>query len=77
MLRCRPYMLELNCNCTKMSIIDITGILSFYDLTAKGHGTTQGEHLAFERKVREQLKANNNTVDIYVLNMKSTAQPVN
>uniref|UniRef100_A0A7S0R8E2 Anaphase-promoting complex subunit 4 WD40 domain-containing protein n=1 Tax=Chlamydomonas leiostraca TaxID=1034604 RepID=A0A7S0R8E2_9CHLO len=51
LLRCRPYMLALNCNVTKMSIIDINGVLSFYDLTAKGNaGATQGEHLAFERK---------------------------
>ncbi|GAX81565.1 hypothetical protein CEUSTIGMA_g8993.t1 [Chlamydomonas eustigma] len=50
-LRCRPQMLALNCNQTKMSVIDINGVLSFFDLTAKG-GTpgTQGEHLAFERK---------------------------
>lgn len=50
-LRCRPHMLALNCNMTKMSIIDINGVLSFYDLAAKGNGSTPGEHLAFERKV--------------------------
>lgn len=27
------------------------GVLSFFDLSAKGSGATQGEHLAFERKV--------------------------
>lgn len=52
LLRCRPYMLALNCNVTRMSVIDINGVLSFYDLSAKGNaGATQGEHLAFERKV--------------------------
>ncbi|GFH29147.1 WD_REPEATS_REGION domain-containing protein, partial [Haematococcus lacustris] len=49
-LRCRPYMLALNCNTTKMSVIDINGVLSFYDLQVKGQGSTQGEHLSFERK---------------------------
>lgn len=47
-------MLSLNCNLSKMSIIDINGVLTFFDLTAKatGGGTnTVGEHLAFERKV--------------------------
>ncbi len=46
-------MLAVNCNLTRMSIIDINGVLSFYDLEAKnsGKGGTQGEHLAFERKV--------------------------
>lgn len=55
LLRCRPYMLALNCNTTRMSIIDINGVLSFYDLNDKAgaaKGATQGEHLAFERKVR-------------------------
>ena len=33
------------------SIIDINGVLSFFDLTAKGVGGVQGEHLTFERKV--------------------------
>lgn len=52
LLRCRPYMLALNCNLTRMSIIDINGVLTFYDLNAKaGPGVSQGEHLAFERKV--------------------------
>mmetsp|Transcript_8336 Transcript_8336/g.17822 ORF Transcript_8336/g.17822 Transcript_8336/m.17822 type:complete len:1276 (-) Transcript_8336:992-4819(-) len=50
-LRCRPHILALNCNLTKMSVIDINGVLSFFDLTVKaGVGGTQGEHLAFERK---------------------------
>jgi hypothetical protein len=44
-------MLALNCNATKMSIIDINGVLSFYDLSVRGSGATQGEHLSFERKV--------------------------
>jgi hypothetical protein len=51
LLRCRPYMLALNCNASKMSIIDINGVLSFYDLSVRGSGSTQGEHLSFERKV--------------------------
>ncbi|GFH32715.1 WD_REPEATS_REGION domain-containing protein, partial [Haematococcus lacustris] len=33
-----------------MSVIDINGVLSFYDLQVKGQGSTQGEHLSFERK---------------------------
>ncbi|KAG2494620.1 hypothetical protein HYH03_007139 [Edaphochlamys debaryana] len=52
-LRCRPQMLALNCNLTKMSIIDINGVLTFFDLTAKAQGggpNTMGEHLSFERK---------------------------
>jgi len=36
-----------------MSIIDINGVLSFYDMEVRTNddGTAEGEHLAFERKV--------------------------
>jgi WD repeat-containing protein 35 len=30
-VRCRPQMLSINCNATRMSIIDINGILTFFD----------------------------------------------
>ncbi|KAG1659041.1 hypothetical protein FOA52_010881, partial [Chlamydomonas sp. UWO 241] len=50
-LRCRPQALALNCTVTKMSVIDINGVLSFFDMTSKGATPgTVGEHLAFERK---------------------------
>jgi WD repeat-containing protein 35 len=52
LLRCKPAALALNCNCSRMSVIDGNGVLSFADLTAKpATGHTLGEHLAFERKV--------------------------
>jgi WD repeat-containing protein 35 len=31
-LRCRPQQLQMNCNSTRFSIIDINGVLSFYDM---------------------------------------------
>ena len=48
----------MNCNSTRFSVIDINGVLSFYDLEASGeaqggsgmHKATVGEHLAAERK---------------------------
>lgn len=53
-LRCRPQQLSMNCDSTKFSIIDINGILSFYDLEANtpaaGNKGGNGEHLATERK---------------------------
>lgn len=52
-LRCRPQAMAINCNSSMLSIIDIGGILTFFDLDARsstaGQGAT-GEHLAFERK---------------------------
>jgi WD repeat-containing protein 35 len=41
----------MNCDSTKFSIIDINGILSFYDLNDASSGPNgQGTHLAIERK---------------------------
>lgn len=31
-LRCRPQQLHMNCDSTRFSIIDINGVLSFYDM---------------------------------------------
>ena len=57
MLRCRPQQLSMNCDSTKFSIIDINGILSFYDFTStanaqvgRGAQVVAGEHLQTERK---------------------------
>ncbi len=54
MLRCRPQKLALNCDGSRVSIIDINGVLSFYDMevSTNDDGTASGEHLGFERKVR-------------------------
>lgn len=54
-LRCRPQQLQMNCDSTRFSIIDINGVLSFYDMNAnndgaQGMGQGEGEHLAIERK---------------------------
>lgn len=35
-LRCRPQMLSLNCNSSRMSIVDINGVLTFMDVDSKG-----------------------------------------
>mmetsp|Transcript_7812 Transcript_7812/g.27429 ORF Transcript_7812/g.27429 Transcript_7812/m.27429 type:complete len:1008 (-) Transcript_7812:93-3116(-) len=46
-LRCRPQVLSLNSDSSMMSIIDINGLLTLYDLHANDGA---GEHLQFERK---------------------------
>ena len=45
-------MFAVPCCARSMSIIDINGVLSFYDLevTTNDDGTAAGEHLSFERK---------------------------
>lgn len=52
MLRCRPQQLSMNCDSTKFSIIDINGILSFYDMEAQSTPGAKilGEHLPTEKK---------------------------
>ena len=51
MLRCRPQQLQMNCDSTKFSIIDINGILSFYDMNDTSEGNSgNGCHLPTERK---------------------------
>ena len=50
MLRQPPQQLQLNCDSTKFSIIDINGVLSFYDMTDNSQGTDNGTHLPTERK---------------------------
>jgi WD repeat-containing protein 35 len=53
MLRCRPQQMQLNCDSTQFSIIDINGILSFYDMKATpeaGGAPGTGVHLPAERK---------------------------
>jgi WD repeat-containing protein 35 len=44
--------MQMNCDSTKFSIIDINGILSFYDLSVSEKDTAPGSgtHLAHERK---------------------------
>jgi WD repeat-containing protein 35 len=51
-VRCRPQALALNCNSTRLSIIDINGTLTFFDLDARPDGSkgTVGVHLKWERK---------------------------
>ena len=40
----------MNCDGTKFSIIDINGIVSFYDLTSDADGSGNGSHLPIEKK---------------------------
>eukprot|EP00516_Mucochytrium_quahogii_P007622 CAMPEP_0203752874 /NCGR_PEP_ID=MMETSP0098-20131031/6733_1 /ASSEMBLY_ACC=CAM_ASM_000208 /TAXON_ID=96639 /ORGANISM=" , Strain NY0313808BC1" /LENGTH=1294 /DNA_ID=CAMNT_0050643241 /DNA_START=364 /DNA_END=4245 /DNA_ORIENTATION=- len=53
-VRCRPQKIALNCNSTKVSVIDINGVMTFLDLEKRyegANGQTQiGEQLDFERK---------------------------
>jgi hypothetical protein len=50
-LRSRPQRLLLNCDCSKVAVVDFAGVLSLLMLTQGGPGKLQGEQLSLERKV--------------------------
>ena len=60
LLRCRPQYIRLNCDATRMSVIDFNGVLTFFDATVPGTGKMTGEHLTMERKVGGLLGASGN-----------------
>ncbi|XP_066268365.1 WD repeat-containing protein 35-like isoform X1 [Branchiostoma lanceolatum] len=53
-LNCRPHQLALNCNSSRLAVVDIAGVLTFFDLDTRVTDSTGqeilGEHLKFERK---------------------------
>lgn len=53
-LNCRAYQLSLNCNSSRLAVIDISGVLTFFDLDARVTDSTGqqviGELLKLERK---------------------------
>uniref|UniRef100_A0A0P4W8W7 WD repeat-containing protein 35 n=1 Tax=Scylla olivacea TaxID=85551 RepID=A0A0P4W8W7_SCYOL len=53
-LPCRPHRLALNCNSSRLAIIDITGLLTFLDLDTRSSDNNgsevMGSILKFERK---------------------------
>lgn len=51
-LHCRPQRLQLNCDCSRMAVVDFAGVLSVLVMTQGASGKLQGEQLSLERKVR-------------------------
>jgi WD repeat-containing protein 35 len=41
-IRCRPQVVAANCDATRMSVIDINGMLTLYDIEVKGTNNTFG-----------------------------------
>jgi hypothetical protein len=50
-LRCRPQRLQLNCDCSRMAVVDFAGVLSLLVMMQAGPGKLQAEQLSLERKV--------------------------
>ncbi|WIA10618.1 hypothetical protein OEZ85_010800 [Tetradesmus obliquus] len=86
LLRCRPARLSLNCDGSRLAVIDFNGVLSFMDMTAAGTGKMRGEHLTHERKdVWDLCWASDNPEllalmekgRMYVLRSSDPEEPVN
>ncbi|XP_062892582.1 WD repeat-containing protein 35 isoform X2 [Mobula hypostoma] len=74
-LNCRSYQLSLNCNSSRLAIIDISGILTFFDLEARRMDSTGqqivGEQLKFERKDVWDMKWANDNPDLFAMMEKT------
>lgn len=72
---CRPSKIALNCNSTRMSIIDILGNLILYDLEAVSDVSpgkdVQGEQLRFERRDVWDVKWAKDNPELFALMEKT------
>lgn len=68
-IRCRPQMIALNCDSTRVSIIDINGALSLFDMEMKPEGagptTNPGVKLDFERKDAWDMKWSDDNPELF------------
>mmetsp|Transcript_9052 Transcript_9052/g.14851 ORF Transcript_9052/g.14851 Transcript_9052/m.14851 type:complete len:1200 (+) Transcript_9052:114-3713(+) len=81
-LRCRPQLLAINCNSTRMSIIDINGVLTFFDMEAastmspkntsasSGNGAPDGQ-VNFERKDAWDMKWSDDNPELFAMMEKT------
>ncbi|XP_031567757.1 WD repeat-containing protein 35-like isoform X2 [Actinia tenebrosa] len=75
-LNCRPHHLSLNCTSTRVAIIDISGVLTFFDLEARRidptrNETVVGEHLKFERKDVWDMKWADDNSELFAMMEKT------
>ncbi|MCI4376852.1 hypothetical protein PGIGA_G00193590 [Pangasianodon gigas] len=76
-LSCRAYQLSLNCNSSRLAIIDITGVLTFLDIDPRGssreaeEGVVAGDPSKFERKDVWDMKWANDNPDLFAMMEKT------
>uniref|UniRef100_A0A671LLG5 WD repeat domain 35 n=1 Tax=Sinocyclocheilus anshuiensis TaxID=1608454 RepID=A0A671LLG5_9TELE len=76
-LTSRPYQLSLNCNSSRLAIIDITGVLTFLDVETRASsgdaegGSTAGAPSKFERKDVWDMKWANDNPDLFSMMEKT------
>eukprot|EP00163_Fabomonas_tropica_P007371 TRINITY_DN1709_c0_g1_i2.p1 TRINITY_DN1709_c0_g1~~TRINITY_DN1709_c0_g1_i2.p1 ORF type:complete len:1180 (-),score=292.10 TRINITY_DN1709_c0_g1_i2:85-3624(-) len=70
-LRCRPHVMAINSNSRKFSIIDMNGVLTFFDMEARGENGQTGEHLAFERKDAWDMRWSDDNPELFAMAEKT------
>ncbi|XP_036398202.1 WD repeat-containing protein 35 isoform X1 [Megalops cyprinoides] len=76
-LNYRAYQLSLNCNSSRLAIIDITGVLTFFDLEPRavtdssGSQAAAGDPLKFERKDVWDMQWANDNPDLFAMMEKT------
>ncbi|XP_021109183.1 WD repeat-containing protein 35 isoform X6 [Heterocephalus glaber] len=74
-LNCRAYRLSLNCNSSRLAIIDISGVLTFFDLDSRAMDSTGqqviGELLKLERKDVWDMKWAKDNPDLFAMMEKT------
>ncbi|XP_066559744.1 WD repeat-containing protein 35 isoform X2 [Amia ocellicauda] len=74
-LNYRAYQLSLNCNSSRLAIIDITGVLTFFDIEVRiSEGSGQpnvGDPLKFERKDVWDMKWANDNPHLFAMMEKT------
>eukprot|EP00360_Condylostoma_magnum_P000184 CAMPEP_0168315876 /NCGR_PEP_ID=MMETSP0210-20121227/13127_1 /TAXON_ID=40633 /ORGANISM="Condylostoma magnum, Strain COL2" /LENGTH=108 /DNA_ID=CAMNT_0008292367 /DNA_START=1557 /DNA_END=1883 /DNA_ORIENTATION=- len=64
-------MINVNCNATVLSIIDIHGVLTFYDTTQGADKNITGTHLEIERKDVWDMKWSYDNPDMIAIKEKA------
>nr|XP_021149197.1 WD repeat-containing protein 35 isoform X1 [Columba livia] len=74
-LNCRAYQLSLNCNSSRVAIIDLSGVLTFFDLDTRVVDSTGqqmvGEQLKLERKDVWDMKWAKDNPDLFAVMEKT------
>ncbi|XP_078503870.1 WD repeat-containing protein 35 [Lissotriton helveticus] len=74
-LNCRAHQVCLNCNSSRLAIIDISGVVAFLDLEARITDSSGqqviGEQLKFERKDVWDMKWANDNPDLFAMMEKT------
>ena len=73
-MSCRPQTMELNCTSTTLSVIDIIGVLTFYNMPKPENWSlhpNQGDCLAFERKDVWDMKWASDNEELFAMMEKT------